>query len=187
MLITDSLILAAGVRSTLGQGGRYFRLLETSSPLTVRLGVDHRIIDTLGPVEAGAWSLVKPGERDFDSIFFDSPLAQTVKYVVTDGSAGYDRLFIAIAQALNLNLPGNVAVGVAEGVVLIAASRRKVVFQADSANVDVIALGPVGVTLANSPIVLGPGEIWIEEIASSASWSAISGSAAQTLRILTAA
>ena len=70
---------------------------------------------------------------------------------------------------------------------LAAATRAKVVFTADPDNLGEIALGPSGVTLANSPILLAPGDSWIDDLAASAAWYAIATQAAQTLRILTAA
>lgn len=166
--------------------GRYFRLLETVNPVTVRLGSGGKAYETLENVEAGAWSRLKAGDRDFDIITITTTTAESVKFVITDGEAGYDRLFVAIAQALTLALPGNVTVGVAEGAVLAAGSRRKVVFRSDPANTGQIYLGPVGVTISNAPICLEPGDIWVEEVASSAQWRGISSLAAQTLRVMTA-
>lgn len=187
MLITVQESLAAEVAKHIGLTGRYFRLLETSSPVSVVLTQNNMKVDELLEVEAGAWHEVPEGAEDFNKIILTSALAQDVKFVVTDGKSGYDRLFVAIAQALTLTLPGNVTVGTSEGAVLAAGSRRKVVFKADDANIAPIALGPVGVTLANAPIILGPGDSWIEEMAASAAWRAVSSVATQSLRVMTAA
>lgn len=186
MLITVEEALSAGVAKHVGLTGRYFRLMESSSPLNIVLTRAGRPQDSLQGVEAGVAHRVPEGDEDFDKIILTSALAQTVKFVVTDGHTSYDRLFVAIAQALTLSLPGNVTVGTSEGAVLAAGSRRKVIFQADSGNAGVIALGPTGVLLTSSPIVLGPGDMWVEEVAASAAWRGIASVATQTLRVLTA-
>lgn len=165
---------------------RYFRLMETVNPVTVRLGRGLRYIETMQDVEAGAWYRAPANEQDFDSIEIETSTSEAVKFVITSGEAGYDRLFTAFAQARNLALPGNVSVGVAAGVALAAATRSKVIFQADAGNAGTIYLGPSGITSANGPIALQPGDMWVEEIAASAAWYAIATVAAQTLRILTA-
>lgn len=165
--------------------GRYFRLMETLSPINVHFGVRGAVAGReLEQVEAGAWAKLAEGEESFDLITIEGTAGESVKFVVTDGEAGYDRLFTAIAQANTMTLPGNVTVGTSEGAVLAAGSRRKVIFQADSANAGVIALGPVGVLLTNSPVILSPGDMWIEEVAASAAWRGIASVAGQTLRVL---
>lgn len=167
-------------------GGRYLRLLETVNPIDVALGIGSKFTETLEGVEAGAWARLKEGLQEFTHVRITTPTLEAVKFVVTDGEAGYDRLFTAFAQARTLALPGNVSVGVAEGAVLAAATRSKVIFLADAGNAGTIYLGPVGVTSANGPVELAPGDMWIEEIAASAAWRGIATVAAQTLRVMTA-
>lgn len=186
MLITVTESLSAGVAKHVGLTGRYFRLLESSSPLNIVLTQHGRKAEDLISVEAGVAHRIPEGADDFDKIILTSAIAQTVKFVVTDGNTVYDRLFVAIAQALTLTLPGNVTVGTSEVAVLAAASRRKVTFMADPSNVGTIYIGPTGVTSANAVVVLEPGDVWIEDIASSAAWFARSDTSAQTLRVMTA-
>ena len=167
-------------------GGRYFRLLETVNPVDVELGRGSKFTEKLEGVEAGAWASLKGDERGFTHVRITTPTNEAVKFVVTDGEAGYDRLFTAFAQARTLALPGSVSVGTAETAVLAALTRSKVIFMADPGNSDAIVLGPTGLTTALSPIVLEPGDMWVEEISASAAWFARSGTAAQTLRVMTA-
>jgi hypothetical protein len=172
----------AGAKS-FNLAGRYFRLLETVNPVDIQFGQGLRADENMAGVEAGAWARFGDG---FDRLRITTSGSEAVKFIVSDGEAGYDRLFTAFAQARTLTLPGNVAVGVAAGVVLAAATRAKVIFRADAANAGTIYLGPAGLTTATATIALGPGDTWVEEIAASAAWSAIATVAAQTLRVLTA-
>lgn len=183
-IITVEITIAAGGIEQFQARGRYFRLLETLSPVTVEFGRGGTAYEALEDVEAGAWARTTD---EFDLITITGTAGESVKFVVSDGEAGYDRLFTAIAQANTLTLPGNVTVGTSEGAVLAAGSRRKVVFKAADANVAPIALGPVGVTLANAPIVLNPGDQWTEDTAAAAQWRGISSVASQTLHVMTAA
>lgn len=171
-----------------GLSFRYFRLLETVNPVTVKLG--GRTLngdEVLQDVEAGAWHEARAGEGDFAFLQITTQGSEAVKFVISDGRSGYDRLFTAFSQARTLTLPGNATVGTTEGAVLAAATRSKVVFTADAGNLGEIALGPSGVTLTNSPIVLTPGDSWVDDLAASAAWYAIASTSGQTLRILTAA
>lgn len=180
---TVQIVIAASGIEQFQARGRYFRLLETLSPVTVEFGRGGTAYEALRNVEAGAWARTT---EEFDLVTITGTPGQSVKFVVSDGEAGYDRLFTAIAQANTLTLPGGVTVGTSEGAVLAAGARRKVIFRADPGNSGSIALGPAGVTLANAPIVLEPGDAWIEEVAASAPWRGISDTAGQTLRVMTA-
>lgn len=76
-------------------------------------------------------------------------------------------------------------VGVVECRPLEANPRKLAVFKADAANTGVIAIGTAGVTTANTPIVLGPGDEYREDVPEVAGddWYAIASLAGQTLRI----
>lgn len=173
-------------RLILKLSGRYFRLLETVNPVDIQLGRGGKASEKLEGVEAGAWARIPAAAEPFDTIVITAAGAEAVKFVISDGEAGYDRLFTAFAQARTLTIPGNVTVGAAEVAALAAATRSKVVFMADPSNTDNIVLGPSGLTTTNAPIRLEPGDMWIEELSASAAWFALSGTASQTLRVMTA-
>lgn len=83
-------------------------------------------------------------------------------------------------QALNtiVNL-AQVVVGVAAASVVNDNTLRRLRFRNSHATAN-IALGGAGVTM-ESPILLGPGQSWIEEDAAGANWYAISDTAGATL------
>lgn len=157
--------------------GKYFRLLETLSPVTVRFGRGGRLTESAVDVEAGAW--IKDG---FDYLEIETSASESVKFFVSDGEAGYDRIFTAIAQARAME-ESTAVVEVLEAEVLAAGARRKVVFQSDPTNTAPIFLGPPSVN-TSSPIVLYPGDVWVEETLASLSWWGVSTGANQALRML---
>lgn len=166
--------------------GHYFELLETLNPVDVKLyNRDGHVLHDDRQVEAG-YFVDRRGVEPFARIELTPGASESVKFLVSDGLAGTRRAYVRQAQARTLELPGNVTVGLAEGAVLAAANRALVLFQSDPGNAGIIALGPVGVTLANAPVILAPGDLWREEIAASAAWRGISTVAAQTLRVMTA-
>ncbi len=163
--------------------GRFFRLLSTVNPVDVRL-------HTAGPtslalqVEKGFYS-----REPFDKISITTGASESVKFVVADDEAGYDRSFTTVSQAQTLvNVP-DVAVGngAAAEVLPVSATRTYIVFRAKTTNTNNVGIGALaGLTLATAPIVLAPGDLYRETKASPAQWAAISDAAGQLLEILTA-
>jgi hypothetical protein len=169
------------------QSFRYFRLLGTVNPVNVKMGRKKQATDTLSQVEAGAWIRAKAGEEDLDWLQIETGASEQVKYVITDGDAGYDRLFASLVQVATLANVAEVTAGLAEGTALAAdANRRKIVFRAKATNTGNIALGATGLAVATSAIVLAPGDVWIETDAAPAAWFAIADLAAQKLEVLSA-
>lgn len=76
-----------------------------------------------------------------------------------------------------------VAVGVAATPLIADATLKKLILRNDHATAKV-ALGGAGVTLANGPIVLLPGDMWMEEHAAGAAWHAISDTAATNVQVM---
>jgi hypothetical protein len=168
-------------------GGRYFRLLSTVNPVDVKLGRGLKLYEKMDQVEAGAWYLVPDGQDDFSDILITTGASELVKFVVTDGTMGYDRLFATLVQVATMANEAEATVGAAAALVLAAANnRKKIVFRALGSNTGNIALGASGLTIAAAAIVLAPGDEWIETDAAPAAWYAISEIAAQKLEILSA-
>jgi hypothetical protein len=87
-------------------------------------------------------------------------------------------------QALSVLLDiANVAVGVAAASVSNDATLRRIRFRNESETAS-IGLGGAGVTMAKAAIIIGPGEMWIEDDAAGANWYAISDTAGADLRML---
>lgn len=70
-----------------------------------------------------------------------------------------------------------VAVGAANTPLINDPSLKRIRFRNTHATA-MIAIGATGVTLAGAAILLGPGDVWIEEDAAAAAWFAISDTAA---------
>jgi len=161
--------------------GRYFRLLATLNAVDVEFGVGNKFFEKLAGVEAGAWAKVA---REFTHVRVRTSASETVKFVVTDGEAGYDRLFVAVAQAVTSAAPASALVGPAPEVVLAAGSRKRVIFRSDPANLEPMALYPT-VAGVNAAIFLYPGDVWIEDVAPSLEWTANTGETNAALHSIT--
>jgi hypothetical protein len=86
-------------------------------------------------------------------------------------------------QALSVLLDiANVVVGVAAASVSNDATLRRLRFRNESVTAR-IGLGGAGVTMAKAAVIIGPGEMWIEDDAAGANWYAISDTAGADLRM----
>lgn len=85
---TIPLVLAAATPKAYPLFGRYFRLVETTSPVDVNLMRRGAVVYEAVGVEAGFWSIPDGG---FDEIAVVSAAPQTIKIGATQGNAGYDR------------------------------------------------------------------------------------------------
>jgi hypothetical protein len=74
-------------------------------------------------------------------------------------------------------------VGVAAASVSNDATLRRLRFRNESAAARV-GLGGAGVTMAKAAIIIGPGEMWIEDDAAGANWYAVSDTAGADLRMV---
>lgn len=163
--------------------GSYFRLLKTSQPVDVRLYRNGQMVSEAIAVDQGYF--VKMADN-FDRASITTPLPQTVKIAVSDGTGGYDRLTVDIAsnasQASSVSNAAPVTVGVAATLIVAGDATRKGlrIYNAGSADV---WIGGAGITTANGCIKIGPGESLIENEAPAAAWWGISATAGQELRV----
>lgn len=177
-----SQVFAAAQTVEWGIAGGYFKLLAAAVAVDVELIKAGRKIALLEAVPGGTYL-----RTDFDAVRVTSSSAQQVDVLIAPQEGGSDRLTIDNLQASLLGAETTAVVGVAAAVVLAAsASRKAIYFRARTGNTSDIVLGSAGVTL-NGAIRLAAGTEKVVDIAAPAAWSAISGAAAQSLDILSAA
>lgn len=170
--------------------GSYFTVLECTNALTVRLFKGGQLLDlgTINNVLAGIEIMPKGrnGEAAFDRVEVDIN-GDTVKVGIGNGEARYSRMS-GVVTVSNLNKGtafselAPVTVGVAAGVVAAAAAARKGV-RIYNGGTAPIYLGSSAVTVANSPVMVQPGQMWLEDDAPSAAIYGISGTAGQVVRV----
>lgn len=176
--------LLANVKYKLPCNGLFFQLLAASAPLSL----DFRVQSSSQPdlhesVPVGFWY---KSNQLLSYVEVESNIAQEITYLYAMGQTGVDRseTITTLSQGSVITDTAPAVVGVASSLVLAAtASRKRVIFTADSANAGTIALGGASVTLANSAILLDAGDSFIDEKAAIAEYHAIASIAAQGLRI----
>jgi hypothetical protein len=173
-----------------GQGRKLYLMSSSAGNVDIVLRRQGAIIAEARGVEAGLWMQAEARE-EFDRIDLSSPTTQTVQIGVTGGDSGYDRVSqtITIQGALQLQVnttiatPANITVGTtAVQVATMDATRQHLRFL--NRGTAPIALGPSGVTMTNTPLLLNPGDYYDEGDAAGAAWWAISSAAGQTLSIM---
>lgn len=175
--------LTAGQTYELTVNGNYFALLEAAGAVDV----EFRYIGQSGSTEISqglqqGYSETFPGM--LTSVSVVSSITQTIKYGCGNGVARFDRSTIVQAQATTVTDSAPVTVGVVSALVTAAAaSRRRIIFTADTANTADIYLGGVGVSAVNGAIRLEADGSWIEDLAAAAAWYAVASAAGQVLRI----
>ncbi|WP_293762595.1 hypothetical protein [uncultured Aquitalea sp.] len=180
---TTSQILNAGQMLALTQPGSYFQIFESYSPVTVRFMRNGKVLMQADDMEAGFYA--EPGEG-FDRIELTSAVQQRVKVGISDGSGGTNRMTGDVVATIKtassvLNKPIT-NVGTAETAVITARSDR-IAFRVLNSGSTNIALGGPGITYASAVIVLAAGEVWQEETAPGAAWSAISDAAGGVIKV----
>lgn len=84
--------------------GDFFRLLQTTGPITVEFYLDGREVAEMVDIEAGYAESFAREQKRFDRIRIYSPTAQDVKWVTRDGSdVRYDRGAASITGSVDLN------------------------------------------------------------------------------------
>ena len=178
--------LAANVETTLTVNGNTFALIDAAGPVDM----EFIYIGQSGTTEISKgiepfYSETFPGM--LTAVKVTSATAQTIKYGSGMGAVTFNRARFVSQQATTQTDNAPATVGVAAAVVLAgSATRQRIIFTADAANVGDIYLGGSGVTTVNSAIKLAAGESWIEERAAGAAWYGIASAAGQSLRINTA-
>lgn len=154
--------------------GRYVRLLSTLNPVNVKLGRGMKYFDSFDLVEAGAWSRVRPGEPDFDSVMVETSTSELCKFMIADGDAGYDRLITSAVSALACQQEAFVTCVTSTAtynLVLAPATRRKVVFRAPPSNQFPVYLwGTDQAAGSNNALSLQPDDKWVEIEGASLQW-----------------
>ncbi len=85
--------------------GDFFRLLQTTGPITVEFYFQGREVAEMVDIEAGYAESFAREQKRFDRIRIYSPTAQDVKWVTRDGSdVRYDRGAASITGSVDLNL-----------------------------------------------------------------------------------
>ncbi|MBZ0105529.1 MAG: hypothetical protein K8H84_07840 [Sulfuricella denitrificans] len=161
--------------------GRYFRILNSSSPVDVTFFKNGSPGLKAEAVESGYYAI--PREW-FDGVEITSASAQTIKIGISDGDGGYDSSVITTSALLaaTINDAAPVVVGVA-ATLLLAADTARMGARFYNAGAADVYLGGSGVTVANGAIKITPGSLWIEDNAAPGAWYGISGTAAQSVRV----
>lgn len=156
--------LAAGVPSRFEVPGAYFRLM-TGQGVNVRLYQPRGGTYEARTVDAGYWA--KP-EAGMVAVELDSANTQTVRFFVSDGDGGYDRVSGSVdADIVGDTFGGSVTVTVGTVDVALAVAniaRRKLMIRSREDNTAVVYIqtGPT-VFLTGASFVLYPGDLYVEE------------------------
>lgn len=173
--------ITAGGTWTFAIPGRYFRILDSSTPVDVNFYQKGSIVAQAEAVDIGYYSIPVNG---FDRIDVISAAAQTVKVAVSDGNGGYDSTLLKSSVVMASTIVDNapVTVGVAAVALTTADSTRKGLRVYNAGTAD-IYIGGSGVTTANGTIKIPAGALWTESEAAPAAWYGISGTAGQSVRV----
>lgn len=137
------------------------------------------------PVDIGTWSIraadgtsTITGQVNIGTgEYYDNSIVSTVTISATDASALPTR-----PQALATVASASTTVNAAAASVANNSNNRKILFRNASTGGQTIALDTVNtVTTANAPILLQPGEMWIEDECAALQWYAIASAAGATL------
>lgn len=179
--------IAVGVPLRFSIQADYFRLILAADPVDIRFYNQGREVGNAVQMDTGFYVKGEP----FEAVEITSATAQTLKLMLMQGDGGYERFNVDITSALStltINQANTVTetapktVGVAAVVAVAANAARKGV-RFTNAGTATIYIGGAGVTVANSAISIAAGATWLEDDAAPAAWYAISGTAAQTLKI----
>lgn len=170
---TTKKVMGAGSEWRQGSFGRYFGLLETGAPVTVRLMNGGRVTYEATEVESGFYTVPDEG---FDEFQILSNYNQLVKVGVSRSmNAGYNRVGgsvdakLVTAQNL-LNTPKvDIPAGGAE-VLLVPANPARAALRLFNAGAKDVWIGAAGLNLVNACVKIAAGELWVEEVAAGAAW-----------------
>lgn len=182
MFLTITQALAANVTAQ-WPGGSFFYLRSSSSPVNVAFIKNGTTRGVAVGVSAG---FSFDSAETFDGVSITSETAQTVTADVAHGTikntsvaANVDA---RIVQATQANAPASVAVGTAAVAVISDAKAAQAVFK--NTGTTTIYLGGASVSAA-SPIVLAPGDVWIDNNAAQVAWYALSSAAGGQVSAMT--
>lgn len=181
---THEVTLAANetIKATLN--GNFFVLLSAQAPVDMQfLTVDGGQNDISKGIEAG---YSEQFTEQLTAVYFTSATAQVIKYGYAKGAVSFDRVVnvtsLQQSTVITNTAPATVSTSAAS-VLAASATRKRIVFTADSANAGTIYLGGSGISTTNGAIMLTSGDSWIEDTAAAAQWYAVASIAGQTLRI----
>jgi len=134
-------------------GGRYFRLMGTTSAVDVNFYKDNQKLDESAVgVEAGYYAIPKDG---FDYCRITSAAAQTVKAAITRGTGGYDRTVgdvNATPVLATTIVTADKTIGTSATLIDAGSSGRQSVTMYNAGS-NPIYVGPSGVTTANGFLI----------------------------------
>ncbi|WP_155845391.1 hypothetical protein [Chitinilyticum aquatile] len=181
--------ILAGAAATYAMQGRYFRLLDVSGAVDVRIFQGGRIVEEAVQVETGFYTIPEGG---FDRVELVSASTQNVKFAVTNGSGGYDRAVgsISIAGAIKLSTDQSIGhfpeatinTGAAQQIAAGDAGRRGL--RIYNAGGTTLYIGGAGVTAANAVMQIGPGGYIDETQVPTCAWYATSDVAGGKCRVM---
>lgn len=180
---TISQILLAGQPWVLNVPNNFLQLVTAPAALDIRFMSGGRVQSEAEDVLEGFYCKLD----GFDRIELISPVDQLVKVILSDGSAGSNRIAGEVSATVRggstvLNKPMISAIGATEKVVCTARADRVAVRVLNSGTTNVALLAPGG-NYTDAVIVLAPGEMWLEETAPAAAWVAISDAAGGVLKV----
>lgn len=175
-------IVTPGANWKLAGNGRYFRLMESVEPITLRVYSMGRVVYEALNVEAGFYTMPDGGFDAVEIIATTNP--QLVKIAISDGTGGYDRYTgtVNLALATSVINTGMKPVAIAATLIVAANSGRRGVRFLNS-GATVVYLGGGGVDLASGAVKLNPGEMLFEGDAPAAAWYAVSDGGPGSLKV----
>lgn len=180
---TISQILLANQPWVLNVPNNFLQLVTAPAALDIRFMSGGRVQSNAEGVQEGFYCKLD----GFDRIELISQVDQLVKIILSDGSAGSNRIAGEVSATVRgaatvLNKPMISDIGAAEKVVCTARADR-IGLRALNSGITNVALLASGGSYTDAVIVLAPGEMWIEELGPAAAWVAISDAAGGVLKV----
>ena len=123
--------------SRIGISGKYFRLLSTVNPVDVSFYRGASKVDVALQMEAGFWAEF---DSTFDAVEITTGAAESVKFIVGNTRAGYDRMAGTVSVS---NMPASQIVATAAGVALQVEQRGALFTSSFASNAASVANTPV--------------------------------------------
>lgn len=167
--------------------GRFFFLVDTPNPVTVRLMSNGKVVYTATGVEAGFWTVP---EEPFTQFEIDSDYAGgAIKVGVSQSDkGGYNRVggkvdarLVSASGVINVpfkNVLQNIET------TLAVANPGRASLRIWNNGTSPVFIGAPGLNLNDAAIQLAPGDLWVESDAPGATWVALHNNAApQPLKV----
>lgn len=176
--------LLAGEEDSIRQPGSYVKIIDSAQPLRVVIDGQEGAAVTLSQGRS-----LGPTRELFYEVRLLNESGVTVEATVVVGTAEVQdnavagTVSIEQGSAITDAAPVAVVTGSVPTALIAAGSGRKSLrFKNDGAST--VYLGGAGVTVANSPIQIAPGQVWIEDDAADAAWYGVHAAAAsQSVRV----